>query len=43
MPKSLKLWLQASRKEQDADIKKQILLKALEQLPSDIDLWKETI
>ena len=43
MPKSKKLWLQASRKEQDNDIKKQVLLKALEQIPSDIELWKETI
>jgi hypothetical protein len=43
MPKSKKLWLQASRKEQDNEIKKQVLLKALEQIPSDIELWKETI
>jgi pre-mRNA-processing factor 6 len=43
MPKSKKLWLQASRKEQDLLIKKSILLKALEQIPCDLDLWKETI
>ena len=35
--------MQAARKEQDHLIKKQILLKALEQLPADIELWKETV
>jgi pre-mRNA-processing factor 6 len=43
MPKSKKLWLQAARKEMDIQIRQLVLLKALEQISSDIELWKETI
>ncbi len=43
MPKSKKLWLQASNQETDITIKKQILLKALDQLPTDLELWKTTV
>lgn len=48
MPGSKKLWLQAAKKEGDAypdnpAKKKAILLKALEHLPNDLQIWKEAI
>lgn len=43
MPKSKKLWLQAARKENDLKIKSQIFQRALEQIPNDVELWKEAI
>lgn len=39
MPKSKKLWLQAANRETDK--RSEILLKALEHIPNDVDLWKE--
>jgi hypothetical protein len=43
MPTSKKLWMSAARKEEDTKLKIKILLKALEHLPMDLDLWKEVI
>lgn len=43
MPKSKKLWIMASRKEEDKEDKLKVLMKALEQIPDDVDLWKEAI
>ena len=48
MPKSKKIWLIAAQKEQDSrpndkTAKSGMLLKALEHLPNDIELWKEAI
>jgi pre-mRNA-processing factor 6 len=49
MPKSKKLWLFALRKDSEGnqeDVKKrrsEILKKALEFLPNDLDLWKDAI
>jgi pre-mRNA-processing factor 6 len=43
MPKSKKLWLMATHKEQDPKIKSKILKRALEHLPAEVDLWKECI
>jgi pre-mRNA-processing factor 6 len=49
MPKSKKLWLQAAQKEFDQNPKDgnkhklSILRKALEYIPSDVDLWKQTV
>lgn len=49
MPKSKKLWLQAAQKEGDlypkeANSKKlEVLRRALEFIPQDVDLWKQTI
>ena len=43
MPKSKKLWLQAKNKESEIKKQKDILLRALEQLPGDVELWKEAV
>ena len=49
MPKSKKLWLQAAQKEGDmypkeSNAKKlEVLRRALEFIPQDVDLWKQTI
>lgn len=49
MPKSKKLWLYALKKDSEinqGDVKKrrsEILKKALEYLPNDLDLWKDAI
>jgi hypothetical protein len=42
MPKSKKLWLFAAKME-DSKKKKAVLLKALENIPKDVQLWKEAI
>jgi hypothetical protein len=43
MPTSKKLWMCSARKEEDTKLKIKILLKALEHLPGEVDLWKEVI
>jgi pre-mRNA-processing factor 6 len=43
MPRSSKLWMAASRKETQNNIKSQIITRALEHIPGDINLWKEAI
>jgi pre-mRNA-processing factor 6 len=40
IPKSKKLWILASEKEQDVLLKQKVLRKALEHLPGEEDLWK---
>ncbi|XP_055388403.1 pre-mRNA-processing factor 6-like [Condylostylus longicornis] len=42
-PTSVKLWMEAARKEEDIALKKQILRKALEKVPNSVRLWKEAI
>ena len=49
MPKSKKLWLYAIKKESEGsleDLKKrrlEIIKKALQYIPNDLDLWKDAI
>jgi len=48
MPKSKKVWLLAAQTEynysnKDTRRKSEILLKALEHLPTEIEIWKEAI
>ena len=43
MPTSKKLWMMAARKEEDSKLKAKVFRKALEQLPQEIDLWKECV
>lgn len=43
MPKSKRLWMLAARKELDPKIKSKILKRALEQLPNEVEIWKECI
>jgi pre-mRNA-processing factor 6 len=43
MPKSKRLWLMAASKETDPKVKSKILKRALEHLPTEVELWKECI
>lgn len=43
LPHSVKIWLNASSKENDNNSKIKILKKALEFIPNSVDIWKELI
>jgi len=43
MPQSKRLWLMASRCEEDVKLKAKILRRALEQIPTEVDLWKQLV
>jgi len=43
MPTSKKLWMAAAHKEDDPKLKGKILRKALEHLPTDVELWKGAV
>jgi hypothetical protein len=48
MPRSKKLWLQAAKKEEqifpnEPRKKKELINRALEFLPDDVQIWKEAV
>lgn len=43
MPTSKKLWQQAALKESDPKLRAKIYRRALEQLPREVDLWKNCV
>ena len=43
IPTSRKLWLLASNQEKDSKSKQKVLKRALEFLPTDVDIWKALI
>ncbi|KAK9453054.1 PRP1 splicing factor, N-terminal-domain-containing protein [Dipodascopsis uninucleata] len=43
VPKSVKLWLEAVKLENEDKAKKRVLRKALENIPQSVTLWKEAV
>lgn len=43
MPTSKRLWQQAAVSENDLKLRAKIYRRALEQLPREVDLWKECV
>ena len=43
MPRSKRLWQQAALKEENLQLRARIYRRALEQLPREVDLWKECV
>jgi len=43
IPNSVKLWMQASKLEQDDSNKSRVLRKGLEHIPDSVRLWKAVV
>ena len=43
MPQSKKLWLMGAQSEKDVQLRSKVLRRALEHIPTEVDVWKELI